>query len=209
MASTRPMDAKEWEAASKYVCPKSSGRAPAHMLGDVRRPLKLTGPKKAEQKVNRADRPVYDRCAAAMLAGKLFSWSIDAKSGLFLVRVEERDDWSEMMRHEVAELLDSLEVGEVAAPVKRAAKVAPVVDAPEAEVVQISSARSMSDDPVAAYLGRLVHEPKRIYAAAFAAFLEGSGAEPSDPGAKWAPKVRAKLERLIPSGAELAAAVAS
>lgn len=46
------------------------------------------------------------------------------------------------------------------------------------------------------YLDRLIHPPKRTYAAAYAAYLAGGGPKPADPGTPWAVKVRAKLERI-------------
>lgn len=50
--------------------------------------------------------------------------------------------------------------------------------------------------PLAEYLGRLVHEPKRVYALELVAHLtEGAPAPVSD--AAWAPKVESKVRRYL------------
>jgi len=51
--------------------------------------------------------------------------------------------------------------------------------------------------PIAEYLARLVHAPKRAYAAAYVAHRIAGATAPDDPGAPWAAKARAKVDRLV------------
>jgi len=60
---------------------------------------------------------------------------------------------------------------------------------PDSEQVGIS-------DEVEEWLSRLVHEPKRVYAHAYAAALASGAPMPADPGDAWAAKVRLKLDKL-------------
>jgi hypothetical protein len=72
-------------------------------------------------------------------------------------------------------------------------------DPPPASTVEPppDSERVNMSDEVAAYLDRLLHEPKRIYAHAYAAAIaSGSPVFPADPGTGWAVKVRIKLDKL-------------
>jgi hypothetical protein len=74
-----------------------------------------------------------------------------------------------------------------------------VDDPPPASTVEppSDSERVNVSDEVAAYLDRLLHEPKRIYAHAYAAAIaSGSPVFPADPGTGWAVKVRIKLDKL-------------
>lgn len=207
MAGTRKIDQAEWDRWAKTECVKVKRRPGIHSA--IHLP-------KADQKVVRADRAVYDRCAAAMLARQLVSWSIDAKTGAWLVQVSEGEEWRELSRDQVAELLDEVAgpAPVVAAPVRAARAPKPVkVTAPKAAatpapVREITSARSAGTTwtgPVADYLARLVFEPKRAYAAALAAHLVDGGPLPEDPGTEWAGKVRTKLARLVPAGRDLVA----
>lgn len=193
MAAVRSIDAAEHERLSKFTCPKSRGKCPAWMLGNPFAPFKVSAPKAAAQKVARADRPTYDRCATAMLAGRIYSWSIDQKTGKWLVRLAESDDWSELDRGQVADLLDGFGV-DVAPAAKSASKPRKL-----AVVAPIAPAAGTWSDPVVEYLERLVFAPKRDYAAAWAAFLFDGAARPADPGTLWAEKVRAKFDRLAPA----------
>lgn len=199
MAGTRKMDPAEYERWLKAECPKVRRRPGIH--SEIRLP-------KAAHKVARADRATYDRCAAAMLAGHLFSWSIDEKSGVWLVKVSEGEAWRELSRDQVAELLDA---AGVPAPVNAAtfspkvSKVSTPAVAPVREIRSAKSAGTTWSGPVAEYVARLVFEPKRQYAAALAAHLVDGAPLPEDPGTEWAGKVRAKLARLVPAGRDLVA----
>jgi hypothetical protein len=76
------------------------------------------------------------------------------------------------------------------------------VSAPKAVTVRPSepdrptaTVPSKLGDELAAYLARLLHEPKRDYATALAAHLLEGGPAPTEPDAEWAPKVAAKVKR--------------
>lgn len=64
--------------------------------------------------------------------------------------------------------------------------------------VEVNSTERQSDLPewAADYLGRLVYEAKRDYAAAWIAHRLTGAPMPVDPGAEWADKVRARVAKL-------------
>lgn len=184
-------------------------------------------PKLASDKVAKADRATYDRCAVAMLGGQISSWSIDRRSGVWLVQLPGdpdctwdadgrlvSDTWRTFTRDQVAELLDGLGVAGAVVPttaVRAPRPVAPKVATPAPvaaavrEILSAPSAGTSWSEPVAAYLARLIHPPKRAYAVAMVAHLVDGAARPADPGTDWAEKVRVKLARLVPAGVELLA----
>lgn len=183
--------------------------------------------------VRKSERPTYDRCAAAMSAGLIWSWSAgDAFGDPWLVKVTESDEWTEFATlAEVDAFLATLgveHVPPVVAPVAevapkprrrvlRAAKaetvpaeVAPAEVVPEpvaaaaevvAETVATVAAESAGPLPatIAEYLSRLVYEPKRAYAEAYALHVLFGTERPADPGTEWADKARAKVNRLARS----------
>jgi hypothetical protein len=140
----RPMDRAEWERQAATVLPKIGGRAPTWMRGPIEKEPRFTR-QTGRVKVPGADRKVYDRCASAMLAGYLFSFVIDQRSGNFLVRVREADDWSELMRHEVAELLATIEGVAPAPIVERSTVVGPIVPAGDRDLFRSPAEKAARD----------------------------------------------------------------
>lgn len=199
MATAGPIDEKVYEEWAKQHTPGIVKRCP-WMHGDIRKPLRISGPKRAEVRVAASERATYERCSAAMSAGVLFSWSIDQTSRDWLVKVSESDEWRELTLSAVVELLDSLGTP-APAPARKAtsARVAPVVAPPAVPVVAASFSAGVVVLPpkVVEYVDRLVYEPKREYAELLASSLVAGGPAPSDPGTEWAAKVRVKLDRLV------------
>jgi hypothetical protein len=73
------------------------------------------------------------------------------------------------------------------------------------EPSESTPALPVPEDPLDAYLERLVHRPKAVYATAYAAHLLNGAPRPSDPLASWAPKVREKVARYVFERQEAAA----
>lgn len=204
MATAGPIDPKIYEEWAKQKTPGIVKRCP-WMHGDIRKPLRVTGPKRAEIKLAASERATYERCTAAMSAGVLFSWSIDQTSRAWLVKVSESEEWRELTLSAVVELLDGLDVPTTSTPAAKSVRKAtsapqvPVVAPPAVPTVTASFSAGVQVLPpkVAEYVDRLVHEPKREYAAALAGALVAGGPAPEDPGTEWAAKVRVKLDRLV------------
>lgn len=174
----------------------------------LRRVTRRTGPAKAKVKVPRADRPTYDRCAAAMMSGHLYTWALDGTR--WDVQTCEGGEWQTLDRDGVNGLLDVLTGTKTTAPAPkvRTTRVRAVdtattsadaeVIADAVAVVDAAYAHATASLPglLAEYVDRLVYPPKRAYADAYARHMVDGDPCPDDPGAEWAEKVRTKVERL-------------
>lgn len=205
MTRTSSIDRADYDKWSGVKC-EALRRSQPWMHGDIRRPLKITGGKRADMKVPAADRKVYEACAAALMDRRLFSFVIDWKTGNFLVQWTEGADWVPMMRHEVAEQLGvtAAKAPKVAAKAPVSAPAVSVVEVAPATVAEIEEAMAPAHgsawpESVVEYLARLVFEPKRQYATELAAHLLDGADAPADPGTEWAVKVRTKFERFVVS----------
>lgn len=208
-----------------YHAPKQDamGRRKSMPMHGGLRVSAITGPKlKASQ------RPTYDRCATAFQAHVLWSWYVDQRTGQWLVKVRQSDDWLEVPQGDVDALLDNLnvpvhihgkttttrkattmtiskaerqrrlDVADVKLRNKLAAEAAAKPpQAPEVpEAPQAPAAASEITEPAQEYIGRLVNEGKRLYAIGVAQAIASGEAAPESE-ADWAPKVVAKVTRLM------------
>lgn len=126
------------------------------------------------------------------------------KAAACVVCHPERVKRSPARRVAVRSSSTTVEREEAAWMAERAAErvtVAEVAEVAEVETTTIEERETMSvptdDERIRAYLDRLVHEPKRVYAVAYVAHVTGGAPAPEDPGAPWASKVRVKVDRLV------------
>lgn len=192
---TSKMDQSEYDRWLMIGCPKVKRRAGIH--------TNITLPK-ASHKLPKAWRAEHEACAAAMLAGDIFSFYFDAKAHRLCVMVTEGGEWLEHdLPGQVFALLGvaPAKVAKVAkVPAPKVAKVpAAVAEVPAETVAEIDAAMSGAAWPQVAsdYLARLVYAPKRDYAAAYLAHILDGAPMPEHPGTEWADKVRTKVARIL------------
>lgn len=175
---------------------------------------------------NRAGKDALDLCHRAWLAGLIDRWTwtatdrvmIDGTDYDVLAAVSEivrrtphgqRLEWGPRWigRRDVVLVPDADPIA-VAPKVKRPSATRPklvsvpdvapapiIVEMPPPAPTPISVGQLT--ETIAAYLARLVYEPKRAYAAAYVGHRCEHGPLPSDPGTDWAEKVRVKVEKMM------------
>jgi hypothetical protein len=115
------------------------------------------------------------------------------------------DDWQAWRDRTAADIRALFELRRFAAQPPTAAELAEGWDPPswlpleehEAQILRGEDPETGLPAPVAEWLGRLVHVPKREYAAAYCAHRLWGEDAPADPGTPWAEKARRRADKVL------------